>query len=1752
MGLANVPSNFAQGTVSGLTSIANAFEPDSTQLPQVQIPRPYEIPPAQTFSQHAADIIPGLLSTVATAALPGGLATKTLSLLGAGPAAAALGGSFAGGGFVGLPSGQAANTGAQFGAMDLLMKAPIPGALKALGMFGIPMAGEAMAGRDPLSQGSLVNSAAGAIVPWALGHYADHLGTPPATPPVADQASTPQPGQLLRLNAPPQPGEVRNGVVYSGPSGDLSPDRSFTMPGYQDPTNIPTQEIAPISIPRTGLPAPRTLADAAQAGDLVNFNGQYGQVAQGQSGEFFHVSDNGVQRLYGNVPDMPVHKVEGVQPEERGDGTRLYDIDPSITGYHGTPHTLDPEEGFDFTHMGTGQGDQAFGYGAYIAQEPKVADTYAPDWKGNPGNKYTVQINRPDEHFMDWSEPLADQSDHVKAAVSSLGYEDLLDNGSKGADLYDHLLLDSTPKDASAAMSAAGIAGFRYPDNFSKFRSKADQTSNFVVFDPKDVEITHRNGEPLQQFTPPLDASSGSTLEPPTEQKHQQIASLVGNLASNLKGVKTEVLHNLNELQPDVKARTKPGYDYEGFHDRDTGTTYLFTDNLPNVKRASEVFAHETGHYGQNKILPSDHPAWQDIANSVIGSDPKQARDIAQTYFPKRFPTGKEDLSTLAPHERVRVAREYTARLAENPQENPGLWQQIVQHIRNGLRAIGFVHDWSDEDIRDLVRRGNDAAGGTRGVVDRAIQAVSDARNGIASPGRSTIDAARRKPLTPQEQDEYRGLKKQSAVSPDLLTSTQKTRMSLLEKAMPKEGTSANVEQPVREAYNLLKAKSGMPAVAISDLARESGRPMEEVKSLLQRGNAQGKVVLSSGDWSLSGPEKRAGAIDTPAQKGNLLARFNSEEAIDPSLPRRLDEEAAKAERGRGGLIGRLARKAEINLGLSATPESKLATEKGQGLQQLLTKQVNQTSEALRKAKDALPKGRSLFTPAENDALHTFQTSKGTAADIAKFKAAGIPKVGEDYGLAHKAAQQAAGENRAQAEGGQRAAAIEKNLTYTRRAYELLSNPALYAKKFARGDYDAKLDDVVKLWLQKPGFTNLDAETMRQDWEQYLTDLRTGTPWKQGSGSEKISQSLYTAKKDLTNSQWDAMKGLERDSRLNPAQQSLVQDAVKNEHLTPTIREQLDKLSNDTGFSKDERSTLTDIAAQETVPPEVRAVLGEYVDPVERIAFTTAKSLRSVRQTETLNQIADSKLASGNPLTFETVEDWQKARNAATGDTLRELLRYKQLPDQDGFGKLAGRMAHVSVRDALNDINQGMEAGGDAFWGKIQKVLKLNATVLNPATHAHWWLQMPLMFAMARVYNPLDWLHAGNVVMGSDPAHAALRDELIRNNIVGAGSQKDLGLNAQKIATPAGEDTTFEKIKTKGDKALEFFGKLYGRPDDIIRTAAYLKAKGDALKAGMADQQAQNAAITYTNRYTFNYGATPRFTKWASNVPGLNPFLSYSSELTRITKNLAQDVLTGSPGDRVHGALNLALMAAVPLAASLGSSTANLSPQDQLEWDRMRKLEDVERRGAIKFVLGRDQKTGRYSYIDVSPFIPAGDTFSMSRDILRGDWKAFAADQPAIGLSHSPIASLGIDLSTGKNNATGQGLFTPADYAQRIGQSILPPLTPGVGSQAQRIARGFTPNQNGGLGLENPRTGRIDTPLTSLLGVAGIRAQSEQPGSLLKAVQSAAQNERESARAQFLQVAGTNADAGARQAAAKKYSDRVQDINRELLKKTAP
>ncbi len=98
---------------------------------------------------------------------------------------------------------------------------------------------------------------------------------------------------------------------------------------------------------------------------------------------------------------------------------------------------------------------------------------------------------------------------------------------------------------------------------------------------------------------------------------------------------------------------------------------------------------------------------------------------------------------------------------------------------------------------------------------------------------------------------------------------------ALLPRAVGEDSSTpqADIEAEVLAAYETVKLRGGFSDVKIYDLQRAARVPMDQLKTFLLGMSREGRAVLSLGDWSLSSPEVRSGAVEIHGRP-HLLVRF--------------------------------------------------------------------------------------------------------------------------------------------------------------------------------------------------------------------------------------------------------------------------------------------------------------------------------------------------------------------------------------------------------------------------------------------------------------------------------------------------------------------------------------------------------------------------------------------------------------------------------------------------------------------------------------------------------------------------------------------------------------------------------------------------------------------------------------------------------------------------------------------------------------
>ncbi len=239
----------------------------------------------------------------------------------------------------------------------------------------------------------------------------------------------------------------------------------------------------------------------------------------------------------------------------------------SFKGYHGTPHTFEPVDHNPFGEftdkaIGTGEGAQTYGHGHYVAGARETAEDYANKLGGNTGNLLHLKITPEEHELLDWDSPLSEMTPALQGILRPkimerlnrqfdaiikhnkqpkygdpmrdvLSRDDLQAVADKlpGSEIYRRLGLPAFDekegqKNASKLLSELGVPGIRYLDQFSRTATNKEKTSNYVIFDPKHINIFGRNEDvrpslallpvehdPWQHFAEPIPHDPFATLE---------------------------------------------------------------------------------------------------------------------------------------------------------------------------------------------------------------------------------------------------------------------------------------------------------------------------------------------------------------------------------------------------------------------------------------------------------------------------------------------------------------------------------------------------------------------------------------------------------------------------------------------------------------------------------------------------------------------------------------------------------------------------------------------------------------------------------------------------------------------------------------------------------------------------------------------------------------------------------------------------------------------------------------------------------------------------------------------------------------------------------------------------------------------------------------------------------------------------------------------------------------------------------------
>lgn len=192
------------------------------------------------------------------------------------------------------------------------------------------------------------------------------------------------------------------------------------------------------------------------------------------------------------------------------------DVPEFMTVYHGSGAKFDR---FDHSHMGEGEGNQAFGWGTYVTEVEGIGRTYAKaaakyDGKQPKRNLYTVEIPENNgDNYLDWSKKINDIGEDFLTGIDNKLYNEegwhrvesggltrftkgektiVLNPNATVADVYEELSVGlGSPKSASEFLNSLGHIGISYPAEYMS-GGRSDGARNYVIFNENDAKIIGR------------------------------------------------------------------------------------------------------------------------------------------------------------------------------------------------------------------------------------------------------------------------------------------------------------------------------------------------------------------------------------------------------------------------------------------------------------------------------------------------------------------------------------------------------------------------------------------------------------------------------------------------------------------------------------------------------------------------------------------------------------------------------------------------------------------------------------------------------------------------------------------------------------------------------------------------------------------------------------------------------------------------------------------------------------------------------------------------------------------------------------------------------------------------------------------------------------------------------------------------------------------------------------------------------------
>lgn len=566
----------------------------------------------------------------------------------------------------------------------------------------------------------------------------------------------------------------------------------------------------------------------------------------------------------------------------------------------------------------------------------------------------------------------------------------------------------------------------------------------------------------------------------------------------------------------------------------------------------------------------------------------------------------------------------------------------------------------------------------------------------------------------------------------------------------------------------------------------------------------------------------------------------------------------------------------------------------------------------------------------------------------------------------------------------------------------------------------------------------------------------------------------------------------QQDEIIEGVEQYLRQSGIEEAMIPETIEKLIQETGKDTaeilglmgnrslGVSGAGSSKV--LSKRADIPQPIRALWGEYTDPMKNYVKTFEKLAMMKAEDQFLKEIALDLTKKG--IASRGVPQLADDVSVSLGDVAATRLG-KIL----GRGKVEQGMVNNPLENVYVDpiyakaIAQGLEEiTPTSGWAKgfmaAKGATQTAKTVLSPATHGR------------NLIGNIVMLGANGIVPGFNSAKKALEQTASRlagkNNkelaetaaryaelgITDSGIGVNLIRRNIKALTEMGADKWFDKLAvTRGTKKTNnFLTNLYQSEDDLFKIIHFEKTKDSMRKAfpNKPLKEIEEMAAQRTRDMMPNYSLVPRIVKDMRGLP-IGDFIAFPAEMMRTSKNLVKytikDLTSGNPELQKMAAKRLAGMTAAGLGGdALSEHSRQYFGITDAQEDAIDGIVPSYEQGQNRVYTSKINKDNRghmgVNYVNLGPLDPyaylktgakaahkiIADGQLNEKD-LETAWIQLADNQLGPFLEPSMITKSFMDLVDGKTYEDETSLM---GKIQKGLKTAIDPFVPGVASYLQK------------------------------------------------------------------------------------------------------